>query len=93
VIRSVTEPVSAAGVRRALTSALQRAVDWHLERVTVPPLGTGAGNLEVEDAARIMVDVLSQHTAVAPYPTDVAIVVESEEDKRVFDALLRRLPQ
>jgi len=39
------------------------------------------------------VDVLSQHTAVAPYPTDVAIVVESEEDKRVFDALLRRLPQ
>lgn len=93
VVRSVTEPVSAAGVRRALISALQRAVDWQLERVTVPPLGTGAGNLQVEDAARIMVDVLSQHTAVAPYPTDVAIVVESQEDKHVFDALLRRLPQ
>ncbi len=93
VIRSVTEPVSPAGVRRALVSALQRAVDWQLERVTVPPLGTGAGNLSVEDAARIMVEVLSRHTAVAPYPTDVAIVVETEDDKRVFDALLRRLPQ
>ncbi len=93
VIRSVQEPVSSAGVRRALTSALQRAVDWHFARVTVPPLGTGAGNLSVEEAAQVMVDVLSQHTAVAGYPTDVAIVVETEEDKHVFDTLLRRLPQ
>ncbi len=93
VIRSVNEPVTEAGIRRALTSALQRAVDWQFARVTVPPLGTGAGNLSVDDAARVMVDVLSQHAAVAAYPTDVAIVVETEEDKHVFDALLRRLPQ
>jgi len=93
VIRSETEPVTAAGVRRALTSALQRAVDWQLQRVTVPPLGTGAGNLGLEDAARLMVEVLSQHTSVASFPSDVAIVVDSPEDKQVFDALLRRLPQ
>lgn len=93
VIRSVTEAVSPAGVRRALTSAMQRAVDWQLARVTIPPLGTGAGNLAVEDAARVMIEVLSQHTAVAAYPKDVAIVVENEEEKRVFEALLRRLPQ
>jgi O-acetyl-ADP-ribose deacetylase (regulator of RNase III) len=93
VIRSPTEPVSPAGIRRALTSALQRAVDWQLKRVTVPPLGTGAGNLSIEEAARIMVDVLAQHTAVAAYPAEVEIVVERAEDGAVFEALLRRLPQ
>ncbi|GBD31357.1 MAG: hypothetical protein KatS3mg081_1062 [Gemmatimonadales bacterium] len=93
VIRSVTEPVSELTVRRALTSALQRAVDWQLARVAIPPLGTGAGNLSLEDAAAVMVDVISRHTAVSQYPAEVYIVVDSEEDKRVFDALLRRLPQ
>ena len=93
VVRSITEPVSSAGIRRALTSALQRAVDWHFARVTLPPLGTGAGNLSVEDAAQVMVEVLGRHLAAAPYPTDVTIVVEREEDKRVFDGWLRRLPQ
>jgi O-acetyl-ADP-ribose deacetylase len=93
VIRSVTEPVSPGSVRRALTSAMQRAVDWQLARVAVPPLGTGAGNLSLEDAARVMIDVLNQHTMVAEYPRDVAIVVESEADKQAFDFLLKRLPQ
>jgi O-acetyl-ADP-ribose deacetylase (regulator of RNase III) len=93
VIRSVTEAISPAGIRRALTSALQRAVDWHFARVTLPPLGTGAGNLSVEDAAQVMVEVLGRHLAVASYPSDVTIVVESEQDKQVFDGLLRRLPQ
>jgi O-acetyl-ADP-ribose deacetylase (regulator of RNase III) len=93
VIRSVQEPVSALSVRRALTSALQRAVDWELKRVAVPPLGTGAGNLTVDDAATVMIDVLSHHLAVNDYPSDVRIVVETEDDKRLFDALLRRLPQ
>ncbi len=93
VIRSATEPVSPTGIRRALTSALQRAVDWQLKRVTVPPLGTGAGNLSIEEAARIMVDVLAQHTAVAAYPAEVEIVVERAEDGAVFESLLRRLPQ
>jgi O-acetyl-ADP-ribose deacetylase (regulator of RNase III) len=93
VIRSVTEPVSPSAVRRALTSAMQRAVDWQLARVAVPPLGTGAGNLSLEDAARVMIDVLDQHTSVSEYPSDVAIVVESEADKQAFDYLLKRLPQ
>lgn len=93
IIRSVTEPVSELTVRRALTSALQRAVDWQLARVTIPPLGTGAGNLSLEDAAAVMVDVISRHTAVSEYPSEVYIVVDKEEDKRIFDALLRRLPQ
>jgi len=93
VIRSVTEPVSADSVRRALTSAMQRAVDWQLARIAVPPLGTGAGNLSLEDAARVMIDVLDRHTSVSEYPSDVAIVVESDADKQAFEFLLKRLPQ
>ncbi len=93
IIRSVTEPVSELTVRRALTSALQRAVDWQLSRVAIPPIGTGAGNLSLEEAAAVMVDVISRHAAVSQYPSEVYIVVDNEEDKQVFDALLRRLPQ
>jgi O-acetyl-ADP-ribose deacetylase (regulator of RNase III) len=90
VIRDQREPVSRLTVRHALTSALQRAVDWGLARVTVPPLGTGAGNLESEDAAEVMCEVLARHVAVAAYPSDVQIVVESNEEKQLFEAALRR---
>lgn len=92
IIRSTTEPVSAAGVRLAMRSALQRAMDWQLARVAVPPLGIGAGNLSLEDAADVMVQVLAEADS-APYPRDIVIVVESEEEKQVFEACLRRLPQ
>lgn len=92
IIRSTTEPVSAAGVALALRSALQRAMDWQLARVALPPLGTGAGNLSLEDAADVMVQVLAEADS-APYPQDVLIVVETEAEKQVFDACLRRLPQ
>ena len=90
VIRGEREPVSPSTVRRALTSALQRSVDWQLARVAIPPLGTGAGNLSVEDVAAVMCDALSRHMASTSYPMDVQIVVESEEDRQVFEAELRR---
>lgn len=90
VIRSADEPVSAGGVRRALTSALQRAVDWQLERLTLPPIGTGAGNLSLEDAARIMVDVLAAaESSQLTHPQDVCIVVETDEERELFEACLR----
>lgn len=93
VIAGRREPVSRFTVRRALTSALQRAVDWELGRVTIPPLGTGAGNLTMEDAAEVMCDVLTRHMAATAFPSDVQIVVESEVEKQVFDGYLRRAGQ
>lgn len=90
VVMSDTVPVSPAGVRRALQSALERAVDWELSRVTMPPVGVGAGNLEMEDAARLMVDVLRTWLASATYPQDVCIVVETETDRAIFEAFLQR---
>jgi O-acetyl-ADP-ribose deacetylase (regulator of RNase III) len=93
VICSANEPVTSGQVRQALISALQRAGDWQLRRIAVPPMGTGAGNLELDDAARIMVEVLGPGMATATFPQEVCIVVDSDDDKAVFDAYLRRLPQ
>ena len=90
VIRSDTEPVTREGVARAWQSALERAREWEFARLTVPPLGTGAGNLAVEDAAEVMVQVLKVHGGSAAFPADVAIVVETPEDREAFEAALQR---
>jgi O-acetyl-ADP-ribose deacetylase (regulator of RNase III) len=93
IISNPTEQVSAAGVRRALTSALQRADSWQISRVAIPPVGVGAGNLSLEEAARIMYDVLVGHLNEASFPSEISIVVENEEERAVFESYLRRLPQ
>ena len=90
VIQSDTEPATKTSVRRAWQSTLERAVDWSFPRLSTPPLGTGAGNLTLEDASEIMVAVLKTHVAAADYPVDVTVVVESPVEREVFEAALRR---
>jgi O-acetyl-ADP-ribose deacetylase (regulator of RNase III) len=89
IVRSEDEPVTPSGLRRAMTSVLQRAADWELARIATPVLGTGPGALPLEDAARILVDVLVSDLAHATYPKEVCIVVETEEDREVVQAFLR----
>ena len=91
VIQSDTEPVSRRSVEVAWRSALQRAQEWEFRHLTAPPLGTGAGNLMLEDAAEIMVAVLVAHGAQAPFPGEVSIVVETADDRDLFDAVARRV--
>ena len=91
VIQSRDEPISRRGVSRAWRSALERAREWGFARLTVPPLGIGAGNLMLEDAAEILVSVLQEQTVEATAPVDVAIVVETEDQREVFEGVLRRL--
>ena len=93
VICSTDQPVSEHYVKQALTSALQRAGDWRLARVAVPPMGTGAGNLDIETAAEAMVSVLGRAMGTATYPKEVYLVVEHEDDREVFNNCLKRLPQ
>ncbi len=90
IIKSDTEPITGASVHRAIVSALQRAADWQIAHLTVPPLGTGAGNLSLEDAADVMCQALAVQTESA-FPNQVTIVVETEEEKLVFDGYLQRL--
>lgn len=91
VIQSHTEPVTRHGVEVAWRSALQRAQEWEFARLSTPPLGTGAGNLAIEDAAQTMVEVLTAHLATAAFPQDVTIVVETPAEAELFDAVLQRV--
>jgi O-acetyl-ADP-ribose deacetylase (regulator of RNase III) len=90
VIQSDDEPVTRGGVARAWQSALEQAQAWEFANLTVPPIGTGAGNLSVEDAADIMVQVLKAHLGNAAFPQQVCFVVETPEDREAFEAALRR---
>ncbi len=89
VIRSDQEPVTPDGVRHAIKSVLQRATDWGLGTITTPLIGVGAGNLDVEDAARILIDVLASDLPHATHPSEVCIVVESDVDREIVEAFLR----
>ena len=90
VIRSDTEPVTRGNVARAWLSTLHQAQEWQFAHLSAPPLGTGAGNLPLEDAAEIMATVLHAHRGAAQFPADVSFVVERPEDQQVFEAALQR---
>ena len=90
IIKSATEPVSRDSVRRALTAALQRATDWQLAHLAVPLLGTGAGNLSLEDAADVMGVVLTAVPGASGFPREVTVVVETEEERAVVESSIRK---
>lgn len=87
VVQDETEPASTRSVRRALLSALQRASAWEIERVAVPPFGLGAGNLDVDTSAEVMVRTIMEHgRAGARHPASVLLVAEHDDEA---DALRR----
>ena len=88
IIRGPTEPVSRDSVRRALTAVLQRATDWQLAHLAMPLLGIGAGNLSQEDAAQAMAGPLALLPALGGFPSQVTVVVETDEERRVCEAAL-----
>jgi len=88
VVCSDDERVTRDSVRRALQSALHQAIAWRLERIALPPLGLGAGNLDIEDSARVMADVLQRHLANATFPRDVVIVAETDDEAAVLRGVL-----
>ncbi len=90
IIMSPGEPVSSTGVRRALTSALQRASAWEIAHLAVPVVGTGAGGLAVSEAVDILVQVLAAHLASTDFPRDVLIVVEREDERQMVDGVIKR---
>ncbi len=88
IIRSGSKPVTQKGVRRALVSTLERAVAWQFRALALPLLGTGPGDLSAKDAAAIVCDVLKTHTRDHAFPSDIRIVVQSQDDKDVLENLL-----
>jgi O-acetyl-ADP-ribose deacetylase (regulator of RNase III) len=88
VVRSYDEQVSASAVRRALQNALRRVDEWGLDTIAVAPFGTGAGNLDADESARVMIEVLYEHMQSARHPGSVEIVVDSEYEREVFQRQL-----
>lgn len=84
VVQAADEPVSAAGVRRALENGLRRAAEWDLESLAVPPVGTGPGNLDAESAADLLLEVIASHVAAGGAPRRVQVVVESQYDEELY---------
>jgi len=93
VVRSREEPASAALVRRALQNALRRVAEWGIASVALPPLGVGAGNLDAEESAGIMIPLLLEHAATSPGPFRAVIVVDGEYELDVFGRELARRQQ
>lgn len=92
VVRSAEEPVTRGGVQRALRNGLRRLDEWGIRSVALVPLGTGAGNLDAEEAAGLMIPILRAHLAESPSTVSVEIVVESDWERAVFERELAAAP-
>lgn len=86
VVQSADEPVTEAGVRRALLNGLRRATEWGIRSVVLPPIGTGAGNLDTETSARIMIPLVRDHLRQHDRPLEVIVSVENEYEEEIFSA-------
>ena len=88
VVSSREEPVSRATVRAALVSTLHRVDAFQIRELAIAPFGLGAGNLDIEDSAEVMVDVLREHMRRSPYPSSVVIIAETPLEEQVLRARL-----
>jgi O-acetyl-ADP-ribose deacetylase len=90
VIVSQEERTSRETVRRALMSALERATDFGIGELAVAPFGIGAGNLDVEESADVMIDVMRRHLGRSAHPETIVVIVENEMEHTVWTAALSR---
>jgi len=87
-LQSHDEPVSVGGVRKALQNGLRHACRMDIETLALPPLGTGAGNLDAEEAADVMFEVLRGHMENEEYPREVTVMVATEYELQAFASRL-----
>ena len=85
-LQSREEPVSVGSVRKALVNGLRHICRMDVETLALPPLGTGAGNLDAEVAADVMFEVLRGHMENEEYPREVTVMVATEYELQAFAA-------
>lgn len=91
VTASEEEPESPLSVQRGLRNALRRATEWEIASLALPPLGMGVGQLDTEEAARAMVEILVNHLDEGHPPLDLTVVVSGEYDAEVFRRMVDEL--
>lgn len=89
VVRSYDQPVSSPIVERALLNGLRRLEEWAMESVAMPALGTGAGNLDADEAADAMLPVILEFLRTAKSLSKVVLVAESEYEREAFERRLQ----
>lgn len=89
-VRSATENATGSVVRQGFVNALRRAAEWGASSIAVAPLGTGAGNLDAETAADIMLAVLADHLRAGTGPERVVLVAEDPYQEGAFRAAVDR---
>jgi O-acetyl-ADP-ribose deacetylase (regulator of RNase III) len=92
IVRSATQPVTAAVVSRGLVNGLLRAEEWGIGDLALPPLGTGAGNLDAEESADVMVPILQEWLRGENPPRTFRIVVDNDYEFGAFDRKVRQAP-
>ena len=90
IVSSATERVTREGVRRALRSALERVLSWQIAEIAIPPLGLGAGNLDIDESAELMADELARHLATAAFPKRVTLIAETPDEALVLEGAIAR---
>jgi O-acetyl-ADP-ribose deacetylase (regulator of RNase III) len=88
VVESPEESLSSFGVQRALVNGLRRAEEWEMASLSLPPVGLGAGALEPEEWASMVVELLLNHLREGGPPGEMVIVVESDYEEDLFRRLL-----
>ena len=91
VLQSPEDVVTPDGLRMALTNGLRRAEEWGVTTLAVPPLGTGPGKLDAQEAAAVILPVLSEHLQSAGHLREVLILAGTEYERDVFAGLLAGL--
>lgn len=89
VIRSEETNPTRDAIRRALTSAWQRASAWGLNVVASPAVGAGAGQLGLAEAAELMARTFIDHQRTGGAPAELRIVVDREVDRELVEAAVR----
>jgi O-acetyl-ADP-ribose deacetylase (regulator of RNase III) len=90
IVSSTTERVTRDGVRRAFRSALERASAWQIANVAVPPLGLGAGNLDIDESALVMADELARHSTMSTFPKHITLIAETADEAHSLETALAR---
>jgi O-acetyl-ADP-ribose deacetylase len=89
IIRDPDSRVGREVVRRALVSAWQRAADWELGTIAAPLVGTGAGELTLEESATLLAETFPARESGCP--SELHIVVDRETERELVEAIVRRI--
>ena len=89
----VTQRHGARHARRSAARVAKRARTSPFladRRVAIPPLGLGAGNLDIDESAELMADELARHLATAAFPKRVTLIAETPDEALALEGAIAR---